>query len=917
MVDQPTYYNPGNPNSRTLVDIFATNQPSLVIANEVHPSLHETCHHHINFVKLNLKNPLPRPSKRFVWHYGRGNNIAIYDSCKQFNWRQALNLLSADKAVDFFDDTLMNIAKNFIPSEDKMFRPRDPPWITNSCRNFYNNYKKKFKGFVRRGCPQAEKPYLDSLKSEYSTLVLTEKEKYLKSLGDAVSNPATGQTKYWKALKNLINKNSSTVIPPILFEGSFITDFKEKCHKFNDYFKEQCTLIATSSVLPPLNISTNLRLDKVNFSKEDITKHIRKLNPNKAHGHDGIPSRILKMCDNSIAEPLYIIFKKCLAEGYFPRKWKKANVAPIYKKKEKNLITNFRPISLLPICGKLFEKVIFDTLYPYIFDNNFIDDVQSGYRRGDSTVKQLLSITHEIYKAFEDGNELRAVFLDISRAFDKVWGLGLIFKLKKIGIEGEMLNILSSFLEDRQQRVTMDGVCSDWADIKAGVPQGSILGPIIFLVYINDLIEVVSSDIRIFADDTFIFRIVDQNCTQNLSNDLKKITEWAFQWKMLFNPDITKQAVEVVFSNKRKKSFVYPLTFNGIDVKKVEETIHLGLILDSKLNFEHHLQDKLAKARSGLGLMKQLKKWVSHKVSENIYKLYVRPNLDYADIIYHKEEEKETIFNHDISNPLMNRVESIQYEAARIVSGAWKGTNRDKLYKNLGWEYLNDRRIARKLCIFYETLDTKFPNYLYDTLNRQNYQPNSRFYNANLLRPIHCSKPYKHSFFPSTIMAWNKLEREEKEVTSKQIFKKRMLNKIRPKKASYFGIQDNDKIRYLTMLRVGLSPLSEHKFRHGFLDSPNDKCVVCKTREDTEHYLLLCRSYTLSRATLMHNISEIINVNMSTLPRKRVVNILLYGREDLTDHNNFLILNHVVDYIIISKRLDTYREGEGGGEGSN
>ena len=202
-----------------------------------------------------------------------------------------------------------------------------------------------------------------------------------------------------------------------------------------------------------------------------------------------------------------------------------ANVIPVYKNKERNFITNYRPVSLLPIFGKLFEKIIFDSLYPYIFNNKFISDKKSGYRRGDSTVKQLLSITHEIYKAFGKSQEIRAVFLDISRAFDRVWHEGLIFKLKRIGIEDEAINILSSFLADRKQRVVIDGTSSEWTGIEAGVPQGSILGLILFLVYINDLIDVVESDIRIFADDTFIFRLADPSSTEPLNRDLERITE--------------------------------------------------------------------------------------------------------------------------------------------------------------------------------------------------------------------------------------------------------------------------------------------------------------------------------------------------------------------------------------------------------
>ena len=205
-----------------------------------------------------------------------------------------------------------------------MIKPSDPPWITKACRNFYCKYKRKFNRFTKRGCPPEQKAYLDRLKNDYSALVLAEKEKYLKRLGDEVSNPLTGQKKYWRALKKLINKSSATIIPPILFNGSFITNFKEKCTVFNDYFKSQCTLVATSSVLPPLNITTDLRLNRVYFTEKDIILHIRKLNVNKANGYDNISARILKICDDSIALPLFLIFKKCLEEKVFPKKWKKS-----------------------------------------------------------------------------------------------------------------------------------------------------------------------------------------------------------------------------------------------------------------------------------------------------------------------------------------------------------------------------------------------------------------------------------------------------------------------------------------------------------------------------------------------------------------------------------------------------------------
>jgi len=307
--------------------------------------------------------------------------------------------------------------------------------------------------------------------------------------------------------------------------------------------------------------------------------------------------------------------------------------------------------------------------------------------------------------------------------------------------------------------------------------------------------------------------------------------------------------------------------------------------------------------------MKQLKKWVAHEVLENIYKLYVRPNLDYADIIYHKAEEVDTTFYKNNNNNYMKHIEQIQYEAARIITGAWKGTDRVRLYENLGWESLNERRVMRKLCIVYETLDTKFPNYLYKILEKQFEGVDSR--RSNKLRPMYGSASFRLSFFPSTIKDWNKLDNNIREAKSKLIFKKRILNKIRPKKASYFGIRDHNHIRYLTMLRLGLSPLKAHKYRHGFQDIANGLCEVCNTKEDTKHFLLLCRSYTSLRTTLLQQISNILHLDVSTLSRRSLVNILLFGRKDIPDSDNNLILNSVIDFIIKSKRLDIFW-GEGG-----
>ena len=262
-----------------------------------------------------------------------------------------------------------------------------------------------------------------------------------------------------------------------------------------------------------------------------------------------ISIRLLKLWNEAICRPLNIIFKTCLNTGKFPSEWKKGNVVPIHKKDDKQNVKNYRPVSLLPICGKIFERLIYNVMYDFLTENDLLSPNQSGFRSGDSCINQLLSINHEILNAFDKGLEVRGIFLDISKAFDKVWHDGLIFKLRQNGISGDIINILQDFLRNRKQRVVLNGQFSSWADVNADVPQGSILGPLLFLTYTNDLSDGLKSECKLFADDNSLFSVDNINTwASDLNEDLEKIGNWAFKWKMNFNPDSDKQAQEIIFS---------------------------------------------------------------------------------------------------------------------------------------------------------------------------------------------------------------------------------------------------------------------------------------------------------------------------------------------------------------------------------
>ena len=199
-----------------------------------------------------------------------------------------------------------------------------------------------------------------------------------------------------------------------------------------------------------------------------------------------------------------------------------AYVVPVHKKSDKQILKNYRPISLLPICGKVFERLIYNSLFEYFIENNLISPNQSDFKPGDSCTNQFISITHEIYQSFDDGFEVRGVFLDISKAFDKVWHNSLIYNFKQNGVAGNLLDTFTNFLKETKQRVIMNGQYSTRTNGEAGVPQGSSLGPLLFLIYINDLLENLVSNPKLFVDDTSLFSVIGNNnlSAQYLNEDL-------------------------------------------------------------------------------------------------------------------------------------------------------------------------------------------------------------------------------------------------------------------------------------------------------------------------------------------------------------------------------------------------------------
>ena len=384
---------------------------------------------------------------RKFWHYRCANTQIIRRTVSEFSWHDHLNNHDPNWQVEFFNNTILNVMSNFIPNYYRKIQPKDPPWITTEINRLIKKQNRFYKNFQRKGCKPHDQEAVDNFRNECCNAINITKENYLTNLGKQLNDPKTGTKAYWKDLNKLLNKSNIPIIPPTLYSNKFITSFVEKANLINE---------------------SNL---------------MNALNPNKSHGPDNISILMLLICGDPILVPLDLIFLNIVQTCTYPDQWKHANVTPVHKKVDKQKIKNYRPISLLPIWAKLFERILFNNIYNYLISNNLITTNQSGLKPGDSTTNQLLYLTHIIHSSFDlnMSREDRHVFLVMTKAFDKVWHEGLVFKLKQNGISGQILNLLTSYLDKRKQRVLLNGCESHWAIVGSGVPQRSVLGPLLFL----------------------------------------------------------------------------------------------------------------------------------------------------------------------------------------------------------------------------------------------------------------------------------------------------------------------------------------------------------------------------------------------------------------------------------------------------
>ena len=321
--------------------------------------------------------------------------------------------------------------------------------------------------------------------------------------------------------------------------GDIITEGILMAEELNMHFSSVFTREDTSSLPVPetkFNGSEGERLGQLVVTPEVVASKINNMKENKSPGVDGISPKILKETVEQISTPLAHVFNMSLQEEIVPLEWKEANIIPLFKKGSRNKSVNYRPVSLTSVICKLLEAIIRDHMMDFLIKHKLINPSQHGFLKARSCLTNLLCYLEEITKWVDEGSPVDVIYLDFQKAFDKVPHQRLILKLKSHGMGNSTINWIEQWLTDRKQRVVVDGEVSSWKSVLSGVPQGSVLGPILFLVYINDLEEGVTSSILKFADDTKLFRKTKEiGDKTNLQDDIDKLVKWSEKWQMLFN----------------------------------------------------------------------------------------------------------------------------------------------------------------------------------------------------------------------------------------------------------------------------------------------------------------------------------------------------------------------------------------------
>ena len=528
----------------------------------------------------------------------------------------------------------------------------------------------------------------------------------------------------------------------------------------NNYFssvftKEDCSNIPEPKNLFEMDNSTNFLIN-IKITEETVRKKLKDLNVNKCPGLDELHPKMLFELRAHLVKPLTVLYTNSLDCEVVPADWKDAGVTPLFKKGKRADPQNYRPISLTCILGKMMESIIKDCILEHLDKHNLIKDSQHGFTKGRSCLSNLLEFMDEVTGILDEGSPVDIIYLDFAKAFDKVPYQRLFKKLDAHGIKGRVAEWVKNWLSARRQKVCLNKQYSDWKDVISGVPQGSVLGPLLFLIYINDLDNEILSKLGKFADDTKMCRgVVDEQQVGILRNDLNNIYKWSVDWQMLFN--INKCTVIHMGVKNKKNDY----EMGGIALRKSSKERDLGVIIDSNGKSTEQCVMAVKKANTMLGMIKRNIHFKSRDIIVKLYKALVRPKLEYCVQVWCPYLKKDT-----------DLLERVQKRATKMIEGLGTLDYEERLNK-CGLITLTKRRARGDLIQVFKTLKG---------IDRIDYRKFFTLKGINKTRGHDCRVEKgrftldirKHFFTQRVVNAWNELPQSVVDSTNVNEFKNKL-----------------------------------------------------------------------------------------------------------------------------------------------
>ena len=462
------------------------------------------------------------------------------------------------------------------------------------------------------------------------------------------------------------------------------------------------------------------------------------LNISKACGPDGINGRVLKELAHEVAPVLKTVFDKSTTSGTLPYQWKEAHVIALFKKGNKRSPNNYRPVSLTSICCKILETFIRNEIVKSLEDQGLIHKDQHGFRGGRSCCTQLLEVM-EVWTGWYDlGLPWDAIYTDFSKAFDSVPHERLLRKCEAYGIKGNLLKWIRDFLSYRRQRVVLGDKKSDWQDVTSGIPQGSVLGPILFTIFINDMPDVVHSCMKLFADDAKVFRAIESiEDISMIQSDINKLLNWSTIWQLPLN--ITK--CKCVHYGKNNKQHKYQI--GNSDLAEDQQEKDVGVLFDQTLEFRKHIRGMISKANQRVGLIKRSFSRLNSKSFKLLYKSLVRPILEYCSVIWNPMYKTDAL-----------EIEKVQRRATKLVPELKELSYEERL-KSLNITTLAYRRKRADVLQVYRIIN-EIDNIPFSAFFVYS-KTSTRGHQFKLEKPRASTKLRQNSFSHRVINDWNNL----------------------------------------------------------------------------------------------------------------------------------------------------------------